>query len=101
MIEVVLASESPRRAQIMEAIGVPCLVAPQKIDESLRHGESAKDFVERLSREKAESALGEFCQSVIIGADTVVAVGDLILEKPKDRAAGKDCLLYTSPSPRD
>ena len=58
---------------------MPCRVAPQKIDESLRHGESAKDYVERLS-EKAESALGEFCQSVIIGADTVVAVGDLILE---------------------
>ena len=57
----------------MEAIGMPCRVAPQKIDESLRHGESAKDYVERLSREKAESALGEFCQSVIIGADTVVA----------------------------
>ena len=59
---------------------MPCRLAPQKIDESLRHGESAKDYVERLSREKAESALGEFCQSVIIGADTVVAVGDLILE---------------------
>ena len=74
MIQVVLASESPRRAQIMEAIGVPCRVAPQKIDESLRQGESARDYVERLSREKAESALVDFCQSVIIGADTVVAV---------------------------
>ena len=96
MIQVVLASESPRRAQIMEAIGVPCRVAPQKIDESLRQGESAKDYVGRLSREKAESALGEFCQSVIIGADTVVAMGDLILEKPKDRAAGKEMLSLLS-----
>ena len=98
MIQVVLASESPRRAQIMEAIGVPCRVAPQKIDESLRHGESAKDYVclERLSREKAESALGEFCQSVIIGADTVVAIGDLILEKPKDRVAAKEMLSLLS-----
>ena len=61
----------------MEAIGVPCRVAPQNIDESLRDGESVVNYVERLSREKAESALGEFCQSVIIGADTV-------------------CLLYTS-----
>ena len=96
MIQVVLASGSPRRAQIMEAIGVPCRVAPQKIDESLRDGESVVNYVERLSREKAESALGEFCQSVIIGADTVVALGDLILEKPKDRAAGTEMLSLLS-----
>ena len=96
MIQVVLASGSPRRAQIMEAIGVPCRVAPQKIDESLRDGESVVNYVERLSREKAESALGEFCQSVIIGADTVVVLGDLILEKPKDRAAGTEMLSLLS-----
>lgn len=96
MIQVVLASGSPRRAQIMEAIGVPCRVAPQKIDESLREGESVVNYVERLSREKAESALGEFCQSVIIGADTVVVLGDLILEKPKDRAAGTEMLSLLS-----
>ena len=96
MIQVVLASGSPRRAQIMRAIGVPCRVAPQKIDESLRDGESVVNYVERLSREKAESALGEFCQSVIIGADTVVVLGDLILEKPKDRAAGTEMLSLLS-----
>ena len=96
MIQVVLASGSPRRAQIMEAIGVPCRVAPQKIDESLRDGESVVNYVERLSREKAESALGEFCQSVIIGADTVVVLGDLILEKPKDKAAGTEMLSLLS-----
>ena len=96
MIQVVLASGSPRRAQIMEDIGVPCRVAPQKIDESLRDGESVVNYVERLSREKAESALGEFCQSVIIGADTVVVLGDVILEKPKDRAAGTEMLSLLS-----
>ena len=96
MIQVVLASGSPRRAQIMRAIGVPCRVAPQKIDESLRDGESVVNYVERLSREKAESALGEFCQSVIIGADTVVVLGGLILEKPMDRAAGTEMLSLLS-----
>ena len=96
MIQVVLASGSPRRAQIMEAIGVPCRVAPQNIDESLRDGESVVNYVERLSREKAESALGEFCQSVIIGADTAVVLGDVILEKPKDRAAGTEMLSLLS-----
>ena len=80
----------------MEDIGVPCRVAPQKIDESLRDGESVVNYVERLSREKAESALGEFCQSVIIGADTVVVLGDVILEKPKDRAAGTEMLSLLS-----
>ena len=80
----------------MEDIGVPCRVALQKSDDSLRLGESAKEYVGRLSREKAENALGEFCQSVIIGADTVVAMGDRILEKPKDRAAGKEMLSLLS-----
>ena len=75
---------------------MPCRVAPQKIDESLRDGESVVNYVERLSREKAESALGEFCQSVIIGADTVVVLGDLILEKPKDRASGTEMLSLLS-----
>ncbi len=75
---------------------MPCRVAPQKINESLRDGESARDYVERLSREKAESALGEFFQSAIIGADTVVAFGDSILEKPKDKAAGIEMLTLLS-----
>ena len=60
LIQVVLASESPRRSQIMKAIGVLCRLAPQKIDESLRHGESAKDYVERLSREKRKVLWGNF-----------------------------------------
>ncbi len=92
MIPIVLASGSPRRAEIMKSIGLPCRIAPQAIDESLKKGEAATNYVERLSRDKAESARGEFGQSAIIGADTVVVVGESVLEKPKDKFSGIEML---------
>ena len=76
----------------MKAIGLPCRIVPQAIDESLKKDEAATDYVERLSRDKAESAKGEFGQSAIIGADTVVVVGESVLEKPKDKFSGMEML---------
>lgn len=79
---LILASQSPRRRELLERAGIPFTVRPSGVPEQPGPGESAADYVRRLSREKASSVEGEF----VLGADTVVVVDDEILEKPEDEA---------------
>lgn len=82
---LVLASASPRRAEILRAVGWPFEVCPADIDESLRDGESAPAYVERLAREKAEAVAATRLSGLTLGADTVVvAPNGETLGKPRD-----------------
>jgi septum formation protein len=84
---LILASKSPRRAEILRHAGFTFRVRAADIDES-RHGrESARTHVLRLAREKARAVaegLGENDRAIVVGADTVVAIGGKILAKPQD-----------------
>lgn len=84
---LILASASPRRAEILRHAGFTFKVRRTDIDES-RHGrESARTHVLRLAREKARAVaegLGENDRAIVIGADTVVLSGGKILGKPQD-----------------
>ncbi|HYW72060.1 MAG TPA: Maf family protein [Pyrinomonadaceae bacterium] len=82
---IVLASASPRRAEILRTVGWPFEVLAVDIDETRDASESASAYVERLAREKAEAAAAHRPQSMILGADTTVTIDDHILEKPFDR----------------
>ncbi|HEX7720621.1 MAG TPA: Maf family protein [Pyrinomonadaceae bacterium] len=99
--EIILASASPRRAEILRTVGWPFETLAVDIDESRRDGETAADYVQRLALEKAEAAaalagrnltVGEGALSpqarsrFVIGADTTVAIDGHILEKPTDEA---------------
>lgn len=77
---LVLASRSPRRAEILRRLGLAFEVDPAGIDETLRPREAAREAAERLAREKAEAAARE--GALVLAADTIVALGDEILEKP-------------------
>ena len=78
-----LASASPRRSQLLHQIGVAHDVRPVDLDESRLAGESPRDYVLRLAREKA--AAGAMRQGLpVLGADTTVAIGDEIFVKPQD-----------------
>ena len=79
-----LASQSPRRREILERAGIPFTVRVADVDESLRAGEAAQSYVRRLATQKAVavSQAGE----VVLGADTTVVVGGEILAKPVDEA---------------
>jgi predicted house-cleaning NTP pyrophosphatase (Maf/HAM1 superfamily) len=55
MEPLVLASASPRRAEILRAVGWPFEVVPADVDETLKAGESPEEFVRRLARAKAEA----------------------------------------------
>ncbi len=79
---IVLASSSPRRRQLLAAAGFDFDVEPADIDESLRRGEDAATYVQRLAREKAQAVAARISDRPILGADTVVALDGDTLGKP-------------------
>lgn len=84
---VILASASPRRASLLAQIGVSYEIDPSRIEEVVPPGLAPAGVVEILSRQKAEDVASRRQDAdLVLGADTVVALGDRILGKPKDRA---------------
>ena len=83
---LVLASASPRRQELLRNAGISFTVEPADIDETPRDGESPRDCAERLARQKALAVSNTRPQDYVLGADTVVAVDDIILGKPVDAA---------------
>jgi septum formation protein len=92
MEKLLLASSSPRRAEILRAVGWPFETLATNIDETLAHGESAETAVERLGLQKAEAAARERPTVLVLGADTVVVVDSEILGKPQDEAEARRML---------
>lgn len=90
-----LASSSPRRREILEALGLEFTVASVDVVEALEAGESAEQMVLRLAIAKAAAAEVEATR-VVIGSDTAVVLGDEILGKPTDRDDAIDMLLKLS-----
>ena len=83
---LVLASASPRRQELLSAAGILFTVQPADIDETPRDGEPPRACAERLAREKALAVSNARPQDYVLGADTVVAVDDIILGKPANAA---------------
>lgn len=82
---LILASASPRRRELLAQIGItPDQILPADIDEIPGKAELPKPYALRLATEKAQTIRKDHKQSYILAADTVVAVGRRILEKPKD-----------------
>ena len=82
-MRLVLASSSPRRANLLRAAGLEFLVVPAEADETPLPDESPEPHVRRLALAKAQRvAAGVGPQTVVLGADTVVTVDGLILGKP-------------------
>ena len=84
MEPLILASSSPRRAEILRAVGWDFEASPADVDETLRPGERAEDYVRRLAREKAERVAASRLFGLVLGADTTVVVEGDILGKPQD-----------------
>ena len=81
---VILASQSPRRRQLLDLVGVNHVVRPADVDESLVVGELPEQYVERLAREKAAAIAATENGALVIGADTTVVIDDTVLGKPLD-----------------
>jgi len=91
-----LASASPRRSQLLRQIGVAHDVRPVDLDESRWSGESPRDYVLRLAREKALAAVASGDGIPVLGADTTVAMGEEIFGKPRDEIDGVRMLAALS-----
>jgi septum formation protein len=85
-MDLILASASPRRADLLRSAGFSFQVVPAEIDETPRGGESAGGYAMRMAREKAMAIRSRVDGSPILAADTVVVAGGRILGKPENEA---------------
>jgi len=82
--KLILASASPRRAEILTAVGWEFEKQVTDIDESILRGETAEDYVQRLAAEKARVIAEKNADAIVLGADTTVVIDEKIIGKPKD-----------------
>jgi septum formation protein len=94
--KLVLASRSPRRAEILNAVGWPYEMVPANIDESRFEFEAAVVYVRRLAQTKAETVAKNLPSSLVLGADTVVLVDDEVLGQPSDSEDARRMLKLLS-----
>ena len=95
--KLILASSSPRRIELLAQIGiVPDSVDPADIDETPLKGEMPARLAQRLACSKAEIVALRHPEEVVLAADTVVAVGRRLLEKPADDAEARRFLKLLS-----
>lgn len=92
----VLASASPRRAELLERAGLAFRVHPVAVDETPGRSETPLALCERLARTKAAAGSALFPEESILGGDTVVAIDDRVLGKPADRREAEAMLRQLS-----
>lgn len=86
---IVLASGSPRRRELLGSAGVPFEVRPSRVPEEQRAGEAPEAFARRVAAAKAgavAAGVGPEPARLVLGADTIVVLGDVVLGKPADPA---------------
>lgn len=102
---VVLASASPRRADILRAQGLPFSIRPADVDEAVLPGEGTTAHVERLALDKARAVAALEPRALVLGFDTIVVIDGEILGKPRDpdhaiamleRLSGRDHVVHSS-----
>jgi len=94
--KLILASASPRRAEILTAVGWEFEKHTADIDETELTGENPADYVLRLAREKASAVAENYENALILGADTIVVIKNQIIGKPKDTADARKMLQMLS-----
>jgi septum formation protein len=93
---VILASQSPRRRELLTLVGILHAVHPADIDERELPGERPVPHAERLARQKAHVLAARHPDAVVIAADTIVVLDGEILGKPRDAEDAKATLARLS-----
>jgi septum formation protein len=94
--QLVLASASPRRRELLDVVGVSYRIHPADIDECQRPGENGVTLATRAARDKALAVARLNAASPVLGSDTVVEVGGVTLGKPTCREAAAEMLRTLS-----
>lgn len=95
---LLLASQSPRRAELLAQIGVNFEVVRIDVPEVRQVGEAPEDYVCRLAEAKAQAGAALYPDSPVLGADTIVVHQHQVLEKPRDQADSVRMLALLSGS---
>ncbi|MBW2090851.1 MAG: septum formation inhibitor Maf [Deltaproteobacteria bacterium] len=93
---LILASDSPRRRELLAILNIDYEVRPSQVDETIIPGESASAHVLRLAQAKADRCADHHPDSWIIAADTVVVLNEKIMGKPRNRAEAAEMLRSLS-----
>ncbi len=96
MVEIILASASPRRWELLKQIGLSFTVQVSNVEENKFKGDNPQKWVEQLAKDKASSVASSLKQGLVIGADTVVFKDGKILGKPKSECEAYDMLSFLS-----
>jgi septum formation protein len=94
--KIILASGSPRRAEILNSIGWEFTKDVPDIDEGELPGESPESYVQRLAKNKAKTVAARYPGQLVLGADTTVVVDGEIIGKPTDLADARRMLEMLS-----
>jgi septum formation protein len=94
-MDLVLASQSPRRSELLQMAGFSFRVRARPVEEIRAKGEDPREYVRRLARAKAEAAW-EGAGEIVLGADTIVVLGEQVFEKPADAAGARSMLAALS-----
>jgi septum formation protein len=89
---IILASGSPRRAEILKKIGLHFIIQPSAIDESQARNGSPMEYTQDLAKRKACAVAAQIDNGIVIGADTIVVLGKEILGKPASEAEAEAML---------
>jgi septum formation protein len=92
----ILASKSPRRQYLLKQAGLDFLVIPSRLDENKMAKNAPEEYVIKLAEAKAEDVAQKYPESWVIGADTIVVIGDAILGKPRSKDDARNMLLRLS-----
>jgi septum formation protein len=105
MINLILASQSPRRRELLTILGYEFSVVPSSIDETPTPGEEPPMYAARVARDKGMEVASRVSHSIILSADTVVTIDNEILGKPADendalrmlrKLSGREHSVYTA-----
>lgn len=95
-LKLMLASQSPRRKELLTQIGVHFAVVAVDVPEVRAEGEAAEDYVQRLALSKARAGAEACPGTATLGADTVVVLAGRVLEKPRDQGDAQAMLAALS-----
>jgi septum formation protein len=100
IVKIILASSSPRRAEILRNAGIAFEIRSTQVDETSFPGEAVQTMVARLAEMKARAAAAQLnpgmSDCIVVGADTTVELGGEILGKPRDSAQAREMLAKLS-----
>ena len=96
MRKLILASQSPRRKELLEKCGYPFDVIVADIDESIDSSLTLENAIQQLAYKKAKKIFDDYPDAIVIGSDTIVSINKKILGKPKDEQEAFNMLKLLS-----